>query len=225
MRNPWETIALSDYENHMSLAGVGQLQVLNQMMKEQLTSCDADTVMILGIAAGNGLEHVRKESIRKVYGVDVNAAYLSECLRRYAVLGDTLETICADLLADDLQLPHAGLLIADLLVEYIGYERFQRVVKQVEPDVVSCIIQINTGDSFVSESPYLHAFDCLESVHHQMMEDALTANMNQAGYHLKLTAENDLPNGKKLVRMDYARRMTRTGALCEKSQAAWREDS
>ena len=46
MRNPWETIALSDYENHMSLAGVGQLQVLNQMMKEQLTSCDADTATV-----------------------------------------------------------------------------------------------------------------------------------------------------------------------------------
>ena len=35
MNNPWETIALSDYENHMSLESVSQLQVLNRMMGEQ----------------------------------------------------------------------------------------------------------------------------------------------------------------------------------------------
>lgn len=39
MRNPWEEIELSDYENHMSLKSVFQLQAMNQMMKEQLYAC------------------------------------------------------------------------------------------------------------------------------------------------------------------------------------------
>ncbi|MCR5126615.1 MAG: hypothetical protein K6B69_00785 [Lachnospiraceae bacterium] len=32
--NPWKEIRLSDYENHMSLDSVQQLQALNQVMKE-----------------------------------------------------------------------------------------------------------------------------------------------------------------------------------------------
>ena len=36
MKNPWETIKLDDYENHMKLASVSQLQAMNQMMKGQL---------------------------------------------------------------------------------------------------------------------------------------------------------------------------------------------
>ena len=33
--NPWKKILLSDYENHMSLESVAQLQALNRIMKEQ----------------------------------------------------------------------------------------------------------------------------------------------------------------------------------------------
>ena len=203
MANPWEKIELSDYENHMSLESVYQLQVLNQMMGEQFEAYDIDTIMILGIAGGNGLEHIDKNKIKKVYGVDVNRDFLAECKKRYEALGDVLETICADLLDEHLQLPHSGLLVANLLVEYIGYECFQRIVGLVNPLYVSCIIQINTGESFVSDSPYIHAFDCLEEIHHQMDEKNLTDCMNQIGYGLKHTAEQLLPNGKKFVRLDF----------------------
>lgn len=55
--------------------------------------------MILGIAGGNGLEHVDTEKRNKVYGVDINQEYLT---------------------------------------------------------------------SFVSDFPYLHAFDGLRTVHHQI---------------------------------------------------------
>ncbi|MBR4083182.1 MAG: methyltransferase type 11 [Lachnospiraceae bacterium] len=203
MANPWEKIELSDYENHMSLESVYQLQVLNKMMGEQFEAYDIDTIMILGIAGGNGLEHIDKSKIKKVYGVDVNQDFLAECKKRYGALGDVLETIGADLLDNNLQLPHSGLLVANLLVEYIGYECFQRVVGLVKPFYVSCIIQINTGESFVSDSPYVHAFDCLEEVHHQMDEKNLTDCMSQIGYELKQTTEQILPNGKKLVRLDF----------------------
>lgn len=206
MPNPWEKIELSDYENHMSLESVYQLQVLNQMMKDQFEACDTDTIMILGIAGGNGLEHIDRDKIKKVYGVDVNQEFLAECKKRFEALGDVLETVRADLLDENLQLPCAGLLVANLLVEYIGYECFQRIVGLTKPTYVSCIIQINTGESFVSDSPYLHAFDCLEEVHHQMDEKSLTDSMMQIGYGLKHTVEQMLPNGKKFVRLDFIAR-------------------
>ena len=44
MKNPWEEISLTDYENHMKLDSVMQLQSMNEMMKGQFnaypeTSC------------------------------------------------------------------------------------------------------------------------------------------------------------------------------------------
>lgn len=203
MTNPWEEIDLDDYEKHMSLESVYQLQAMNEMMREQFDAYDAETVMILGIAGGNGLEHINKDEFKSVYGVDINQNYLNECKRRYSALGDVFKPICADLSNDTIWLPCADLLIANLLIEYIGYECFQKVVKRVNPKYVSCIIQINTEASFVSDSPYLHVFDRLDEVHHQMEEDSLTVCMNEVGYNKSFMAEKDLPNGKKLVRIDF----------------------
>lgn len=59
MSNPWEEIDLNDYESHMSLASVYQLQAMNQMMKEQFYAYNVESMMILGVAGGNGLEHIR----------------------------------------------------------------------------------------------------------------------------------------------------------------------
>jgi len=205
MNNPWEKIKLSDYENHMSLENVYQLQILNTMMREQFETYDIDTIMILGIAGGNGLEHIDKRKINKVYGVDVNQNFLIECKRRYSELGDVVETICTNLLDENLQLPSSKLLVANLLVEYIGYECFQKVVSLVKPLYISCIIQLNIGDSFVSDSPYIHAFDCLEEVHHQMEETKLVDYISKIDYYIKKKTEQLLPNGKKFVRLDFGR--------------------
>lgn len=203
VENPWKAIDLSDYENHMSLQNVYQLQMLNSMMKEQLSAGREETVMILGIAGGNGLEHIDLSKCNCVYGVDINPDYLDACTRRYPALVGIWQPLCADLMDEDLQLPHAGLLVADLLIEYIGYECFQRIVSMVKPERVSCIIQINTDASFVSDSPYLHAFDRLGQVHHQMEEGSLICAMQGIGYARSLMQEQPLPNGKKFIRMDF----------------------
>ncbi len=205
MKNPWEAISLSDYENHMSLDSVMQLQALNELMKGQLEDYPAPRVMILGVAGGNGLEHIRKKRFEKVYGVDINASYLEAAASRYPELAGVLECLQADLTEESCRLPEAELVIADLLVEYIGYESFQRVVRRVKPRYVSCVIQINTEDGWVSDSPYLHAFDALERVHRQMEERALEGAMGEIGCRTVKRLERKLPNGKKLVRLDFAR--------------------
>jgi len=204
MNNPWQEIDLNDYENHMSLESVYQLQAMNELMKEQFAAYPAESVMILGIAGGNGLEHIDSQ-FKKVYGIDINQNYLTECENRYPKLKDSLVTICADLWDENLRLPHADLVVANLLIEYIGYEVFGRVIEKVSPAYISCAIQINTDSSFVSDSPYLHVFDRLDEVHHQMEETALAEAMAQIGYKNVLKAEKTLPNGKKLVRLDFAK--------------------
>lgn len=206
MKHPWQGIDLNDYEKHMSLDSVGQLQILNEMMKDQFYAYPARSVIILGIAGGNGLEHIDKQVIHKVYGVDINQSYLQACKSRYSELQGVLETIHADLTQSIESLPYADLLIANLFIEYIGYDCFQRVVEQVKPEFMSCVIQIDTDASFVSDSPYIRVFDRLEEVHHQMEEAALIRAMEQVGFKHIVETTKELPNGKCLVRMDFKKK-------------------
>ena len=68
MKNPWEDISLTDYENHMKLDSVMQLQALNEMMRGQLETYPVSSVMILGVAGGNALSMSRKISSEKYTG-------------------------------------------------------------------------------------------------------------------------------------------------------------
>lgn len=168
MKNPWEDIPVTAYENHMKLDSVMQLQNMNEMMKGQFDSYPVSSVMIFGIAGGNGLEHIQKGKFEKVYGVDINASYLQEAIIRFLDLNGLLECLCINLIDETDKLPKTDMVIANLLIEYIGYECFQKAIQQVNPKYVSCIIQINIEDNWVSDSRYLHVFDGLEQVHHQM---------------------------------------------------------
>ena len=204
MNNPWNEIDLSTYENHMSLDSVFQLQALNRMMKDQFYAYSVQSIMVLGVAGGNGLEHIDRRSIKKVYGVDINKGYLDTCVNRYPELQGILDIIHTDLTQERSELPYADLVVANLIIEYIGYGCFQKTVQQIFPKYVSAIIQINDDAGFVSDSPYIHAFDRLDEVHHQMEETALVGAMEQIGYSKIMQMGHDLPNGKKLVRMDFA---------------------
>lgn len=203
MPNPWESIPLDDYESHMKLDSVMQLQAMNKMMKDQFDTYPTSSVMIFGIAGGNGLEHIQKNKFKKIYGIDINSLYLQEVARRYPNLDGLLECICTNLIDETHKLPKADMVIANLLIEYIGYECFQKAIQQVNPKFVSCIIQINIEDNWVSDSPYLHVFDGLEQVHHQIEEHKLEKSMIEIGYNTIKTLEHILPNGKKLVQMDF----------------------
>jgi len=204
MNNPWEEISLSDYENHMSLESVNQLQTMNSLMKKQFSDYPVRTAVVLGIAGGNGLEHVRSDKYEKVYGIDINEGYLKTVEERYKDLAGILECRCIDLITEPEKLPSSELVIANLLIEYIGYEAFQKALKKISPEYVSCVIQINTDEAqWVSDSPYLHAFDRLDEVHCQMEENALITSMEEIGYSKILNELDPLPNGKALQRIDF----------------------
>lgn len=180
-------------------------------MPSQDRTYPVSSLMLLGVAGGNGLEHISPHKFEKVYGVDVNADYLKAAARRYPDLEGTLECLRVNLLEEADRLPKAEMVVANLLIEYIGYECFQKVIRQVDPQYVSCVIQINMEDSWVSDSPYLHIFDGLEEVHYQMEEDALKKSMSEMGYPAIKTLARMLPNGKKFVQMDFERQNGRKG--------------
>lgn len=203
MTNPWEEIPLSDYEQHMRLASVYQLQTMNQAIRKQLDAYPVTSAMIVGVAGGNGLEHVDRAKYGRIYGVDINPSYLREVEKRYAALRGCLQCLCLDLITDAGRLPRAQLLIANLLIEYVGYGVFQETVKAVAPEYVSCMIQINGDEEWVSDSPYLHVFDRLDEVHHQLSEEGLDKALRAVGYSRIYKEEYPLPNNKRILRLDY----------------------
>ena len=207
MDNPWESIPLSDYEGHMGSAGVMQLQMLNKIMKEQLCEYPVTTAVILGAAGGNGLEHISSEKYSAVSAVDINRSYLEEAKARYGDCGGVTEYLCIDLATQYERLPRADLIIADLLIEYIGHECFCRCVKQTGARYVSCVIQVNDGEGFVSSSPYENAFDRLQEVYCRIEEDELISRLRTIGHVPTLRKEYPLPNGKKLIRLGFSREM------------------
>ena len=204
--NPWEEISLSDYENHMSLSSVNQLQAMNKMMKFQFEAYPVTSAIVFGVAGGNGLEHVNLKKYSKIYGIDINNAYLDNVKKRYSFMEDILECKRIDLTCEPDMLPEAELVIANLVIEYVGLEPFKKGILKTGARYVSCIIQINTDEeSWVSDSPYLHSFDGLDAVHHQMEEQSLVMAMNEIGFDLLKKDAMPLPNGKRLVMLDFER--------------------
>lgn len=203
MKNPWEEINLKEYEDYMSLESVQQLQTISDLMANQFYWHPAKTVMVLGVSGGNGLEHVSPQMIERVYGVDINASYLKACANRYPHLDGTLELICADLTESRTTLPHVELVIADLLIEYVGLDCFQRLILQIEPQYVSCVIE--GAESEQADITCSRLFSRLEQVYRPVQKLPLTELMQKLCYQTVLEQEERLPNGQTLLRLDFKR--------------------
>ena len=209
--NPWEKLPIDTYENHMSLSQVAQLQTLNRIMKSQWAAHpNASSVAVLGIAGGNGLEHCG-ESVRKVYGIDINQSYLERCAQRFEpILGGRLRLLQMDVMQPEAELPQVDLLIADLVIEYVGVENFCAKAAQARIGYISCVIQ-SSSQNFVSESPYQDQFREISELHRDVDEQTLTYALLKRGYVLVCREAVALPNGKRFIRLDYKARQTGPG--------------
>lgn len=201
--NPWEKISQDVYEKHMSLSQVAQLQALNQIMRSQWSARpDGTSAAVLGVAGGNGLE---RDNFQTVYGIDVNEDYLQSCGQRFnPIMGDRLKLLQLDLTLPEAKIPPVDLMIADLLIEYVGIDNFCAKAAQAKPRTVSCVIQGSDGpQDFVSESPYQAQFQEIAKLHLDITEPALTASFGRCGYTQCFKEIIPLPNGKQLIRLDY----------------------
>jgi hypothetical protein len=206
--HPWRGIGLDVYERHMSDAQVGQIQTLHDITGEQLAAYPSRAIGVLGIAGGNGLDLIDPRTTDAVYGYDVNPDYLAACEARYRDgLGDRLHLIEASI-DRSLTIERVGLLIANLIIEYVGAEEFVAfaAANARSIGVLSCVIQRNDAEGFVSSTQYASSFDALASVSSDVDAEMLTAAMSDAGFVALGRGEYPLPNGKALVRQDF--RMT-----------------
>ncbi|MFL0249531.1 class I SAM-dependent methyltransferase [Clostridium neuense] len=203
MSNPWEKVSLEDYENHMKLASVKQLQTLNKIMKSQIYKYNISTIAILGIAGGNGLDLIDNSRIKMVYGIDINKIYLDVCRKKYENLKDCLVLKRLDLSNLSNDLPKVDIVIANLFIEYIGIDIFVKQLSKNFPQYVSCVIQKNSNNDFVSDSPYIKVFDEVSLLHKDVEKASLVKAMSTIGYRLIFSEEHSLPNMKKFIRLDF----------------------
>ena len=205
-KNPWEKVELSDYENHMSQSDVYQLQTLDTIMKSQFSAYPVTSVAILGVAGGNGLGNlVDIPTITDIYGIDINASYLAASASRHPKLGGRYATVLADVRDENSRLPHVDLVVANLFIEYVGCTNFGNAIVRINPSYVSCVIQIDPADSFVSDSPYTARLEILDSVHASVDPSELRETMRKLGYTEGDITSTTLPNGKIFLRLDFCR--------------------
>jgi len=106
MDNVWNTIPLEDYELHMQHESVGQLHLLNNLTKKYLGKLSPEKVIFLGIAGGNGLEHIDTNVTSQVIGIDINQNYLDETEKRFKFQISNLKLFNIDISSRNVDLPH-----------------------------------------------------------------------------------------------------------------------
>jgi hypothetical protein len=119
MSNPWLGIPLEDYEGHMSSPGVLQLSALAELFRGVLDHCRPESVAVLGVAGGNGLESIDCSVTKRIIGVDINEGFLDVVRRRFGAL-PALELHCCDLGQPDFRLEPVALVHAALIFEHTG---------------------------------------------------------------------------------------------------------
>lgn len=121
--NPWLNIPLEDYERHMSHHMVGQLTLLNSLTKKYLDEIKPETAVFLGVAGGNGLEHINNSITRRVIGIDINQEYLDTALKRYEHAIPSLQLMNLDITKHAKSICRADFVWAALVLEYTGVNK------------------------------------------------------------------------------------------------------
>ena len=154
--NPWLALPLEDYEGHMGSDTVNQLGPLADLFGEALARLRPRSLAVLGVAGGNGLEHVDSSRTVRVVGIDVNPDYLAVTRQRFHDLRG-LELVCADLACEAVEIEPVALVHAALVFEHAGTGRcLDSAVSLVAPGGhLSVVLQIPTeGREAVTPSSY-----------------------------------------------------------------------
>ena len=204
MNNIWNSIPLEDYEQHMLNETVGQLQLLNDLTKKYLGPIKPNTVLILGVAGGNGLEHIDNSITRKVIGIDINEKYLEETGKRYKELLPELQLLTMDLSDNENEIAKADLIWSALILEYVNIEMcFKFISRNIKNNGHLIVtIQSNNGALSVGRSG-IESVKSVELIFRLVEPDDLKIVAEKFGFLKVSEEENFLPDKKSLKTYDF----------------------
>ena len=201
--NPWTKIPLVDYEQHMSHDTVGQLSLLNSLTKKYLGKLKPATCLFMGIAGGNGLEHIDNDVTKHVIGIDINQEYLDVCLQRYHQRIDSLQLLALDIIEDTSQVCRADFIWAALVLEYAGIDNCLEFSVNNILRGGHFIVTIQSNNNLQSVSPTgIESVKKAGIIFNAVDPDLVLAKAKKRGYSLVGEEVNQLPNGKSFLTFD-----------------------
>jgi hypothetical protein len=204
LTNPWTEIPLDDYELHMSHSSVGQSALLNALTKKYLDNTRPSAAIFLGIAGGNGLEHIDENITKTVVGIDINQTYLDATNKRYSDKIAALKLLQLDITKNTGTIINADFVWAALVLEYTGIDNALQFAKNnlLAGGHFVVTIQQNNNRQTVSATG-IESIKKAGDVFKVVDRQELLAKASGIGFALKQTEENILPNGKSFITFHF----------------------
>jgi SAM-dependent methyltransferase len=205
MRNPWLSIPLDDYENHMALPAVGQAQMIADQLDLALARWSPTSIAVLGCAGGNGLDVIAERAVARVVAVDVNPDYIERTRARHALRLRGLELVSADVESESLTYDPVDLTYAALLFEYVDVLAALKTVKRNSRPkaVLTTILQLpHKAIPTVSASPY-KSLRGLASALKLVAPGTLRDAAADAGFTAADSSIIQLPSGKRFCVQNF----------------------
>lgn len=200
MNNPWTNIKVAEYEGHMKF--IKQYDLLNRIFKEQIAEHQGETIGILGIGCGNGLEYIEPKTL--IYGYDINNDFLNECRNRHYSLGKNLILNRIDLADKNIDIHPCDFLISNLVLEYIGLYNFIRIVRKSNPRYISIVTQMTLDcEKVISDSPYSDSLKFVSSIREDIYPQELTNILDAIGFQLVNRQIYEIDLYKSFIQMDF----------------------
>jgi len=202
--NPWLSIPLEDYERHMSHYQVGQSILLNSLTKKYLDETKPESVVFLGIAGGNGLEHIDNSVTKSVIGIDINQDYLNTALTRYKHTIPSLQLVNLDIVKNSGSFFEVDFIWAALILEYTGIDKVLVFCKNNIRKGGHLIVSIQSNNNKQSVSPTgIESVKKAGEIFSIVNPEELLNKSTGAGYNLIAKEENVLPNGKSILTFHF----------------------
>ena len=172
---------------------------LNQLTKKYLDIVKPKSVLFLGIAGGNGLEHVDNNITYSVIGIDINQQYLEHTRTRYCRGIRNLKLINLDISESSDSICKSELIWAALILEYTGVEKALEFSRNNITYGGSLIVTIQSNNGVQSISlTGVESVNIISSVFQLVNPDSFLVNAKELGFVLIDCEENFLPNGKSM---------------------------
>lgn len=189
----------ADYEGHMGSPGVRQLEFLSRVFGELMREFEPESLVVLGCATGNGLEHIERGRVRRLVGLDINPEYLEICRKRHGERIPRLELVCEDFASFDLEAASIDFVYAALFLEYVDPESAMRKISLwLKPDgILAVVLQMphRSGDN-VSETDFA-SVKALEPAIRLVEPEVLGRLVREHGFSEVRSARETLASGKE----------------------------
>lgn len=197
MPSAWLDVPLADYEGHMGAPQVAQLEALAEMFGEALTACLPDSLAVVGVAGGNGLDRVDRTQTRRTVGLDLCDTYLDAVRARHGDLPG-LELHCVDLAETELQLEPVAMVYAALIFEHAGVGRcLDNTLRLVKPG--GTFVALLQLPSETAAAVAATGFESLQKLaaDFQLIEPAwLVSAVTRRGFSLRSETRRPVVSGK-----------------------------